>query len=256
MAEHDDATLFYDEFAEDYDLAYGGNWEDAVERQGAALDALIRERLPDATTVLDCSCGIGTQAIGLAKLGFRVIGSDISAGEIERARREAQRFGVDASFLVADFRDLSRIEGKFDVVISCDNAIPHLLDESDVPRAVAQMRAKTRPGGMLVITMRDFDRALADRPPVAAPVVVPGSPRRVLIRLHDWDDDRPSYTVRYLVLTETEGRWTVRSLSMRYRAITRAELGAAVLAAGFTEITWLADRVIVGGQQVMTARAP
>ncbi|MGH3426142.1 MAG: class I SAM-dependent methyltransferase, partial [Mycobacteriales bacterium] len=122
MAEHDDATLFYDEFAEDYDLAYGGNWDGAVERQGASLDALIRERVPDATTVLDCSCGIGTQAIGLAKLGFRVIGSDISAGEIERARREAQRFGVDASFLVADFRDLSRIESKFDVVISCDNA--------------------------------------------------------------------------------------------------------------------------------------
>ena len=90
VADSDDATLlcFYDEFADDYHLAYGGNWEDAVERQGSALDALIRDVLPDATTVLDCSCGIGTQALGLAKLGYRVVGSDISAGEIERAQRE------------------------------------------------------------------------------------------------------------------------------------------------------------------------
>jgi SAM-dependent methyltransferase len=257
MAENDDVALlrFYDEFADDYDLAYGGNWEAAVERQAAALNALIRDLLPEASTVLDCSCGIGTQALGLAKLGYRVVGSDISAGEVQRARREADHLGVEASFRVADFRDLTCVEGQFDVVISCDNAIPHLLTESDVPKALAQMRAKTRPGGLLVITMRDFDRALDERPPIAPPVIVPGSPRRVLVRLHDWDDDQPCYTVRYLVLTRADDAWTVKEHATRYRAITRAELTAASEAAGFNEIAWPSDRTIVGGQQVMTARA-
>lgn len=254
--DHDDASLvrFYDDFAEDYDLAYGGKWEAALERQGAALDALIRGFVPDARSVLDCSCGIGTQALGLAGLGYRVVGSDISSGAIERAQREAERLAVEARFLVADFRDLGRVEGEFDVVISCDNAIPHLLDESDVPKALAQMRAKLRPGGLLVITMRDFDRALAERPPLAPPVVIAGSPRRVLVRLHDWDEDQPCYTVRYLVLTEIEDGWTVREHAMRYRAITRTELTDAAEAAGFREIAWPDDPVIVGGQQVMTAR--
>jgi glycine/sarcosine N-methyltransferase len=239
MSESDDATLlrFYDEFADDYHLVYGGNWEAAIDLQGAALDALIRDLVPDASTVLDCSCGIGTQAIGLGKLGYRVVGSDISPGEIERARREAQRLGVEASFLVADFRDLSGVEGEFDVVISCDNAVPHLLRESDVPKALGQMRAKTRSGGLLVITMRDFDRALAERPPIAPPVVIPGSPRRVLVRLHDWDESLPCYTVRYVVLTEGDGEWKVKELGMRYRAITRAELTAAAEAAGFRRST-------------------
>ena len=124
MADSDEATIvrFYNDFAADYHLVYGGKWETAVRRQATALDDLIRDLLPDARSVLDCSCGIGTQAIGLAKLGYRVVGTDISAGEIERARREAQRFGVEASFFTADFRDLSAIEGAFDVVISCDNA--------------------------------------------------------------------------------------------------------------------------------------
>ena len=46
-------TAFYDGFAAEYHLAYGGDWERAVERQGAALDRLIRSQLPDATDVLD-----------------------------------------------------------------------------------------------------------------------------------------------------------------------------------------------------------
>ncbi len=257
MQESDDALLrFYDGFADDYHLAYGGNWEAAIERQGAALSGVIRDLVPEASSVLDCSCGIGTQALGLARLGYRVVGSDISPGEIERARREAERMGVEAEFLVADFRDLSRIEGRFDVVISCDNAVPHLLDERDVPVALGQMRARASAGGMLVITMRDFDQALADRPAIAPPVLVPGPPRRVLVRLHDWDDDRPFYTVRYLVLTETGEDWNVKEHATRCRAITRADLSAAAVAAGFTDVAWPADRTIVGGQQVMTARIP
>jgi SAM-dependent methyltransferase len=252
----DNATIrrFYDGFAGDYHLAYGDNWEAALERQGAALDGLIRSHLPDAGRVLDCSCGIGTQALGLARLGYRVVGTDISTREIERARSAAQRLGVDVSFSVVDFRDLSGVEGPFDVVISCDNTIPHLLDSDDVPRALAQMRAKLCAGGLLVVTMRDFDRALVDKPPIAPPAVIPGSPRRVLVRLHDWDDDAPLYTVRYLVLTEEERGWTVEEHTTRYRAITRVELTAAAEAAGFTAVAWPTDREVVGGQQAMTAR--
>jgi glycine/sarcosine N-methyltransferase len=244
---------FYDDFAPDYHLAYGGNWERAVARQGKVLDALIQAGRPGARAVLDCSCGIGTQTIGLARLGYRVVGTDISEGAILRACREAKRLGVEATFAVADFRDLTGIEGLFDVVISCDNAVPHLLDVRDIPEALTQMRDKLQPGGLLVITMRDFDQALKEKPPMASPVIVPGPPRRVLVRLHDWDEDEPCYTVRYLVLTEREGGWELREHTMRYRAIMRDELSAAVTTAGFADVRWQSDRPVVAGQQVLTA---
>jgi glycine/sarcosine N-methyltransferase len=255
MASGEDEQIidFYDGFAADYHLAYGGNWEAAVERQGRALDELIHDLLPGARDVLDCSCGIGTQSIGLARLGYRVTGTDISEREIERARREAALARVEASFSVADFRDLSGVEGEFDVVISCDNAIPHLLDAGDVPKALTQMRSRLRRGGLLVITMRDFDQALAERPSMAPPVIVAGPPRRVLVRLHDWDEERPSYTVRYLVLTESESGWNLAEHTTRYRAITRDELATAARAAGLSDIAWPTERTVVGGQQVMTA---
>lgn len=244
---------FYDALAADYDLAYGGNWDAAVERQGRALDELIQEAAPGATSVLDCSCGIGTQAIGLALRGYRVVGTDISAGEIERAPSEAARLGADVSFAIADFRDLSGLETGFDAVISCDNAVPHLLDLAEVESALVQMRSRLRPGGLLLITMRDFDEALATKPSLAPPLVVAGPPRRVLVRLHDWDKTEPCYTVRYLVLTEFADGWRLAEHSTRYRAITRDELTRAAHGAGFAGVAWQSNRPVVGGQQVMTA---
>lgn len=238
---------FYESFAPDYELAYGGRWDEAVARQGGALDELIRELVPGAQDVLDCSCGIGTQAIGLALRGYRVVGTDASAAVIARARDEATRLGVSVVLRVADFRDLSGIDGEFDVVISCDNALPHLLEAADLVRSLVQMRSKLRDGGVLVVTMRDFDAALHEKPPVAPTLRVND---RVLVRLHEWDDDH--YTVRYVVLTDRDGTWDVVEHRTRYRAITRAELEEAVRAAGFTTTKW-SDRVIVGSQLTFVA---
>ena len=115
------------------------------------------------------------------------------------------------------------------------------------------MRSKLRPGGLLVITMRDFDEALREKAPLAPPAVVAGPPRRVLVRLHDWDDDRPCYTVRYLVLVEKDGGWDITEHTTRYRAVTRDELTGAAAFAGFREIRWPIHRTVVGGQRVMIA---
>jgi SAM-dependent methyltransferase len=241
----DEVRGFYDGFAADYDLAYE-DWDEAVERQGRALDRVIRARVADAADVLDCACGIGTQAIGLALRGYRVHGTDLSAEPVARARREAERLGAEVSFGLADFRDLSGVPGTYDAVICCDNALPHLLETDDVVRALREMRAKLRPGGVLVVTLRDFDEALESRPALRPTVLDPGPPRRVLVRMHDWDDERPEYVVRYVILTETNTGWSARELSMRYRAYTSAETEAAARAAGFDEVEWVSDEEKAG----------
>jgi len=244
---------FYDGLAPDYHLVYQ-NWDAAVERQGAVLDRLIRANHTNPVDVLDCSCGIGTQAIGLARFGYRVQGTDISERSLERARVEAARLGVDIAFAVCDFRDLNPLHGLFDVVISCDNAIPHLLTNDDLSRAFRAMRAKLRPGGLLMISVRDYDKMLVDRPVTAAPQIHPGPPRKVLVRLHDWDGpDSPLYTVRFLVLTEDPAGWTVTHHSSRYRAIARATITQVVEEAGFTKVTWHEGEDVRFPQPVMTA---
>src|SRR6266851_9983803 len=187
---------FYDQLASDYHLVHQ-DWEAVIERQADALDRLIRSACPQAKEILDCSCGIGTQAIGLARRGYRVHGTDISERSLDRARKEAERLGATVSFGVCDFRALRSVDGLFDVVISCDNSIPHTLTDDDLYSVFAAMYAKLRRGGLIVISVRDYDKAMIERPPTALPVIHAGRPRRVVVRLHDWDaPDSPMYTVR------------------------------------------------------------
>jgi glycine/sarcosine N-methyltransferase len=245
---------FYDRLSAEYHLVYGDRWDDAVASQGVALDRLIREVHSGGADVLDCSCGIGTQAIGLALRGHRVHGTDISERSLDRARAEATRLGADVSFAVADFRDLATVSGEFDVVLSCDNALPHLLDEAQIAAALRAMRSKLRRGGLLIISIRDYDK---ERPPAPPPYVVAGPPRRIVVRMHDWDaPDSPLYTVRFFFITETDDGWEVAHHGARYRALSRAELAAAAAAAGLVDIVWREADEVGYHQPIVTARAP
>lgn len=117
------------------------------------------------------------------------------------------------------------------------------------------MRAKLRPGGLLLISVRDYDRALIERPVTATPRIHPGPPRKVLVRLHDRDGPNSQfYTVQFLILTE-DGQmgWTVEHHSGRYRAVGRMTLTRAAEDAGFTHVTWYAGEEVRFHQPVMTA---
>ena len=111
------AQDFYDQLAEGYHLLYG-DWSRSVSRQGHALDALVRSHLDGAESldVLDCSCGIGTQAIGLAERGHHVVGSDLSPIAAARAAGEAERRGLALTTSAADIRSLPFADASFDVV--------------------------------------------------------------------------------------------------------------------------------------------
>jgi 2-polyprenyl-3-methyl-5-hydroxy-6-metoxy-1,4-benzoquinol methylase len=126
------------------------------------LNNLIRVTLSDSRngqiSLLDCSCGIGTQAIGLAKNGYVVTATDLSPASIQGALRESESRGIKIAFGVADFRTLiSDVPGEFDVVLSADNAIPHLQSDDDLILAGQNMYSKVRQDGLLVVSIRDYD---------------------------------------------------------------------------------------------------
>src|SRR5262245_6472676 len=147
---------FYDELAPLYHLVYE-NWETSITRQGAALASLIGEHWgPDARTVLDAAVGIGTQALGLLAHGFRVIGSDLSRAAVSRAQREAAARHVPLTSVVADFRALPFRAASFDVVVVCDNSLPHLETPGDIETALGECFRCARPGGGCLISMRDY----------------------------------------------------------------------------------------------------
>ena len=148
---------FYDNLASLYHLIFP-DWDESIERQATQLSSIIHERWPDAKNILDVSCGIGTQAIGLAKSGFSVTASDISQGAVARARTEAQQRGVEIDFSVSDMRTAQdHHQRQFDIVLSADNSITHLLNDDDLLLALRQIHGCTRPGGGCVLTVRDYN---------------------------------------------------------------------------------------------------
>ena len=252
-------TAFYDHLADSYHLIYG-NWDNAVRRQADALHGIIQARLerpPAEVRLLDCSCGIGTQAIGLALLGYRVHATDISPKAIQRAEDEARRLGADLAFGVADMRFLeSLVEGVFDVVITCDNALPHLISDADLLLAAQNMRAKLRPGGLLLASTRDYDAIVQERPRTR-PVNVTNGPdgRSYSFQVWDWAEDGRSYELDHFIVHEAEDGWETAHGRCRYRAVLRNELSDAVRQAGFEQVTWHQPSDSGYMQQVLTALA-
>src|SRR5512139_4257289 len=124
---------FYNQLSPYYKYIFQ-DWDASVERHAGILDGVIHEYFGDGVhTILDAACGIGTQTIGLAKKGYQLTASDISAGELEKARLEAASRTLNIDFRLADMRTLGQMfQAKFDLVIACDNAVPHLLSDADI----------------------------------------------------------------------------------------------------------------------------
>ena len=69
---------FYNNLADQYDKLFL-DWQSETYEQALILNRLFRDNGFDSSAnILDCACGIGTQAIGLAALGYNVTASDIS----------------------------------------------------------------------------------------------------------------------------------------------------------------------------------
>ena len=239
---NDDLLSFYDGLAGQYHLIYA-DWPSAVERQGRVLDRVITGQLrgQGPWRVLDCACGIGTQALGLAMRGHRVTASDLSPDSVARLGREAKHRGLEIQGHVADFTDLAPIPGDFDVVIAMDNALPHLTSDALVKKALKEMYAKLVPGGLLLISLRPYDEILERRPKGEGPIVRgQGEDRRIVQQIWEWRDER-SYDVHLIIMHQVSGYWRSAHHRSRYRAIPSAECLDLMGQAGFVDLSLLQD---------------
>jgi SAM-dependent methyltransferase len=247
---------FYDRMASLYHLIFP-DWDASMERQAGQLAEIIKERWGEgARAVLDVSCGIGTQAIGLARHGFSVTATDLSAAAVARAKAEAQRRAVEIDFSVCDMRAAyAHHRRQFDVVISADNSITHLLDDEDLLVALRQMYDCTRPGGGCLLTVRDYDREERGRGLVKPyGVREEGAKRYVIFQVWDFVDHRVYDLAMYFVVDDrTSGPLTTHVMRTRYNAVGTDHLLALMRQAGFTSVERLDGRfyqpVLVGDRR-------
>ncbi len=252
----DQVREFYKTLASNYHHIFA-DWNASVQRQAGVLDALLREQLGEgAQTVLDCACGIGTQAIGLALRGYRVHATDLSAEAVERARQEARHMGAHLTFDVADFRELDAVvPGTFDAVIAFDNAIAHLQTLDELTHALRSMAAKVAPGGTLMVSLRDYDQIVQEKPR-ATPPVVNDNPegRSIVFQVWDWNTEGSGYQLNHFTVKQQSESWETICAVSTLRAWQRAEVHAALQNTGLSDIEWRMPDTSGFYQPIISAR--
>jgi cyclopropane fatty-acyl-phospholipid synthase-like methyltransferase len=151
--------------------------------------------------VLDAGCGTGEHVLLAAAHGAAVLGVDLSALAIEKARGKAAERGLTARFEVADALHLERLGESFDTVI--DSGLFHVFDDADRASYVTSLAAVIEPGGWY------YMMCFSDSQPGV------WGPRRVR---------------REEILSAFTGGWAVESLTPDTFAVNRVEETTSVSA--------------------------
>jgi SAM-dependent methyltransferase len=250
-----DTSTYYNAVADNYHLFYR-DWRAAVEREGHALRRRFREQ--DIKTILDTSCGTGTQTLGLALNHFEVTAVDPSQSMLQKAREYARDYDVldDITFARAGFLELPKvIQGPFDAVITKGNALPHLLTDDELLQALRNFYNLLRPGGTLLIGIRDFDHLLEDRPRFVPRQAHLDDLERdfILFDVWDWHDDTPpTVTFNTFIVSGKGDTYTAARYPVTYRALRRVELESMLSKAGFIDLEVESEH----WELVFTARRP
>jgi glycine/sarcosine N-methyltransferase len=247
----------YEPLADHYHLIFD-DWDKAIERQARILNPLLAAQGCRAPSkVLDCACGIGTQALGFAIFGHRVVASDLSPAAVNRARREAESRRLDISFHVSDMTSLKEIaERDFDVVAALDNALPHLT-AGQLVCAIKAVGSKLKPGGLFIASIRDYDTLNLQRPAILEPAFY-GSEgnRRIVHQVWDWIDHAASYTFHLYITIQSDQVWTSHHFVSEYRALLRSEVSKVLESTGFQDVRWLMPAESGFYQPLVLARWP
>lgn len=132
-------TARYDGLAEWYDAFIR-----SVDLTAVELDALERLLGEGPGRCLDLGCGTGIALPLLSRLGWSIVGVDISADQLAVARARADEIG--AELLEADASGLPFADASFDAVASI---LTH-TDFEDAAAAFAEVARVLRPGGRFV----------------------------------------------------------------------------------------------------------
>ena len=98
--------------------------------------------------LLDVGCGAGRTTAPLSDRGYDVVGIDISADMVERARA----LFPDLTFEIGDVTDLDYSDDAFEYVVFAHNGIDYVHPESERERAFREIRRVLTDDGVLVFS--------------------------------------------------------------------------------------------------------
>jgi len=118
-----------------------------AEEIGQAVKLLDIEK---GAKILDLCCGMGRHSLELARLGYKVVGVDLTQEYLAKARKQAKSDGLDIEFIRDDMRKFCQPES-FDAVINMLTAFGYFEDSEENIRVLENIYRSLRKGGKLLI---------------------------------------------------------------------------------------------------------
>jgi ubiquinone/menaquinone biosynthesis C-methylase UbiE len=115
----------------------------------AANEGLRRAGLSPGMRFLDVAAGSGALSIPAARLGARVLSTDMSPVMLERLKARARKEGLNVETRVMDGHALELEDNTFDVAGSQFGVMLF----PDMPRGISELARVTKPGGRVLMTV-------------------------------------------------------------------------------------------------------
>jgi len=121
---------------------------------------MVTAGLGPGAQILDCACGIGLLAVGLAEAGFRVTACDASPAMAGRTRALARAHAVQVPTRVCRWDQLpgQGWQDRFDAVLCVGNSLAHAAGRSGRRAAIDGMASVLATGGVLALTSRNWEQ--------------------------------------------------------------------------------------------------
>ena len=220
----------WDAYADYYD------WENA--QTMARRDVPFWKRVAAAAggPVLELGCGTGRVLMPVARAGTPIVGIDLSAKMLSRARARIRRarLGRRARLVQGDIRHLPFPPAHFALVMAPYGILQSLTSDNDLRAALDAVRGTLRPGGRLVIELvadlpawdeyRDETRLRGWRPGRAAHITLVESVRQ---------DRRRGLTLFEQEFVERRGTTKKsRRFTLAFRTLSVAQMSRRLEGAG------------------------
>lgn len=139
---------YYDTRAKCYDELN----ENSSKSINMVLEKILRTH--QIKSVLDLTCGTGSQVLWLKDKGFDVVGSDISGSMLKIAKQKAKLKQLHITFLQEDCRTV--YAGKFEAAITIFNSIGHLT-RKDFEMTIQNINRNLDLGGLYIFDIFNLD---------------------------------------------------------------------------------------------------
>ena len=163
----------YSDFAADYEWLFpddvvGDSPVPGATSPGARdLLADVIGALARGAPVLDCACGVGIDALALARQGFRVTATDGSHSMVARARERLAMSASQVTVLQSRWEDLpAKLTDRFDLAICLGNAIVHTGSRRAMAESLRAIRGVLKPGGTMIVDSRNWELIYSSWPRV------------------------------------------------------------------------------------------